>query len=208
MNTPIKAAQPILLKKRWLIWREGSRRKPARQIFYYRRYDELIFQKHRKKKSPFLEKIVPEVSGKCTSADAAKDWFCFRSILVRCEINIEEKGARSMPELPEVETVGTPQAVSRRKRLKRSISNGQTSSNVLGSRKRFAEDWLEKPPTNHWKEGKFLLFHLDHYWCVPHLKDGREISCTWAQRAYLMINMYTSSFTFTDGTELRYHDDA
>lgn len=110
-----------------------------------------------------------------------------------------------MPELPEVETV--------RRTLQRLVK-GKTIETVdikwpniikrPGEPEEFARRMVGETIQTIERRGKLLLFHLDHYVMVSHLRmEGKyrvhETGEPYDKHVHVV-------FTFTDGTELRYHD--
>lgn len=110
-----------------------------------------------------------------------------------------------MPELPEVETV--------RRTLKRLVE-GKTIETVNikwpniikrpGEPEEFARRMVGETIQTIERRGKFLLFHLDHYVMVSHLRMEGKYRVHEAHEPY--DKHVHVVFTFTDGTELRYHD--
>lgn len=110
-----------------------------------------------------------------------------------------------MPELPEVETV--------RRTLNRLVK-GKTIETVdikwpniikrPGEPEEFARMMVGESIQNIERRGKFLLFYLDHYVMVSHLRMEGKYRVHEANEPY--DKHVHVVFTFTDGTELRYHD--
>ncbi|MGE6628920.1 DNA-formamidopyrimidine glycosylase [Bacillus sp. NPDC077027] len=110
-----------------------------------------------------------------------------------------------MPELPEVETVRrTLNGLVKGKKIETVDIRWPKIIKRPGEPEEFARMLVGETIHIIERRGKFLLFHLDHYVMVSHLRMEGKYRVHKADEPY--DKHVHVVFTFTDGTELRYHD--
>ena len=109
-----------------------------------------------------------------------------------------------MPELPEVETVKESLKLKLIGKKIKSVNILWDNIIAYPSKEEFAIEIGDKTITDIKRRGKFLMFDLEDYYLLSHLRmEGKYFIKNHNEE----INKHEHViFTFTDDTELRYHD--